>query len=287
MEVLVQQIVNGLVVGAAYILVATGFSLVFGVLDVPNLAHGELLMLGAYFTLTLLTAFGAASVPFPLAVLVASMGVGLVGILLNRGVFGRIKEHAPQLVAALAVSLGLQQIALFIWTSRPTRIPLTLPGNLVTDWFVVSYPRILIMAVAAITTGLLYLFLMRTRTGRGIRAMSENVDAARLMGVNTSLTGDITFFIGAAMAGLAGTLLAIILPLFPQMGGLPLLKAFAIVVASGVGNIAGAVVGGLVLGVLEALLAGYVSSVARDALAFLVIVVVLAVRPQGLLGGRE
>lgn len=281
----IQQIVNGLALGGTYALVALGLSLVFGVLLIPNFAHGELYMLGGVFTYGL-TAMG---LNFWAALLLAIPLVGIMGILLDRAVFRPI-QNAPGLsmmIAAFAASIILQQLVTFVWGTDSRTITSPMRGVWRTDFFIVSYYQITLFVTLGIVWGVMWFVLYRSRLGLAIRAVAQNRPAAVLMGIDLGKIRTITFFISAAIGGLAGAMLGASSPIYPSVGFTPMLKAFIVLVVGGIGNLWGAVIGGLALGVVEVMVAGYISSELQDIGAFAVLVLVLLVKPNGLLGRAE
>ncbi|SEQ23617.1 amino acid/amide ABC transporter membrane protein 1, HAAT family [Faunimonas pinastri] len=284
-ELLPQQLVNGLALGSSYALIALGLTLVFGVLQIPNFPHGELYMLGASFTYVLV----GYGVNFWLAVPIASLGVVLVGILLDQVGYRRIDRggNLSLMIAALAMSTVLQQVATLLWGAEPhtTRTPFT--GILRTPYFSIGIYQIVIFAAALLCWLFVWLVLHRSRLGLAIRAMAQNRTAALLMGIELTWVRIATFAIGALIGGIAGSLLGAAFPIYPTMGLNPVLKAFVILVIGGVGNLWGAIVGGFLLGILEILVAGYISSQLQDIGTFAILVVVLIIRPNGLFGRAE
>ncbi len=285
LELLPQQLVNGLALGSTYALVAMGLTLVFGVLLIPNFAHGELYMFGGFISYTLV----GLGLDFWIAVALAACAVALMGVVLDRLVFRPIQNAPPLslMIAALAASVIMQQIAALSWGTEPrtTRNPVS--GSLVTAHFTVTNYQILLFVVMFAVWLVLWLVLNRSRLGLAIRAVAQNRDAAVLMGISLNQVRIATFMLGAGIGGLAGALLGATFPIFPSVGVTPVLKAFVVLVIGGIGNLWGAVVGGLFLGLIEVLVAGYVSSGLQDTGAFLILVIVLLLRPQGLFGKAE
>jgi len=281
-DLLPQQLINGLALGSTYALVALGLTLIFGVLLIPNFAHGELYMLGAFMTYV----WVALGVPFWLATLLAVVLVMGLGGVLDRCVF-RPLESASALslmIAALATSIILQQAATLIWGTEPRTIPAPLTGVLRFVSFAVTQLQLVVMACVAAAFTVLWLVLHRSRLGLAIRATAQNTDAARLMGISMTQVRFATFAMGAALGALAGALLGATFPIYPTMGINPVLKAFVVLVLGGIGSLWGALSGGLLLGIAEVLVAGYIASELQDIGAFAILVLVLLIRPQGLFG---
>lgn len=285
-----QQLINGLTLGLIYALIAVGYTMVYGVIQLINFAHGEIYMLGAFFCVTLIT---AAGLPFYVAMLMAVVCCALCGILLDIIAY-RPLRRAPRLAAlitAIGMSIFLQNLALIIWGSRSKPFPRTaLPGYLTEQALTVgsvglSWLQLFIFAVAIGMMMLLYLVIQKTRIGTAMRALAQNRTAAALMGINVNRVISFTFALGSAMGAVAGILVAIYYnTLYPTMGYTAGVKAFAAAVLGGIGSVPGAMAGGVVLGVAEALGAGYVSSLYRDGVAYAVMIAVIVLRPSGILG---
>jgi len=285
LELLPQQLINGLALGSTYALVALGLTLIFGVLLIPNFAHGEFYMLGAFMTYALV----ASGVNFWISMLAAVAVVVALGVLVDRLVFRPI-EKAPSLslmISALAASIILQQTATIIWGTEARTIPAPLTGVIRTGFFAITQLQLVVMASLAAAFGGIWLVLHRSRLGLAIRATAQNRDAAMLMGISMSQVRFATFALGAALGAIAGALLGATFPIYPSMGVNPVLKAFVVLVLGGIGSLWGAVLGGLVLGVAEVLVAAYIASQLQDIGAFVILVLVLLTRPQGLLGRAQ
>jgi branched-chain amino acid transport system permease protein len=288
---IVQFVVNGLLVGSIFALVAIGFALIWGVVGIINLAHGEMMMLGgyvSYFTFLTLTGDGSGSGLLVLATVPVAVAVlYVVGYGLQRGIVTRVtdKDLFLTLLVTFGLSIFIQQAVLRAFSADPRSIgasfadpSFVLGGVVVPKMKLVSFFGTLGLTVA------LYLYLQKTRRGRAIRAVAQNPEAARLVGIDVRHTRSVTFGLSAAVAGGAGTFIATILNVTPQIGLNYTLKSFVIVVFGGVGSIPGALVGGLLLGTVEELTAGLVSSQLTLAVTFTLLVVLLVVKPQGLFG---
>jgi branched-chain amino acid transport system permease protein len=285
LEVLTQQIVNGLALGSSYALVALGLTLVFGVLRIPNFPHGEFYMLGASFNYVLV----GLGVNFWVATALAAVAVVVVGILVDQIAFKPIDTggNLALMISALAMSTLLQQAATIVWGSEPHTTAMPFSGVIRTAWFDIGLYQILILGATLACWLAVWLTLNRSRLGLAIRAMAQNRAAAQLMGIELNRVRIATFAIGAVIGGIAGALLGASFPIYPTMGVNPVLKAFVILVIGGVGNLWGAIVGGFALGIIEILVAGYISSELQDIGTFAVLVLVLIVRPNGLFGRAE
>jgi branched-chain amino acid transport system permease protein len=284
-----RQLVNGLALGSIYALVSIGFAMVYGILFFINFPHGEIMMIGMYIALMLLDKLGVPFViTFPLAmILTAMLGVSVEKVAYSR--LRTVRRLAP-LLSAMGLSLAFQNLALVVWGAKPLPYPTPplLEGEgLMLGGIRLSPTLILIFALSIILMVLLQVFFQKHIVGIGIRAVSQSLNSAKLMGVNPNLEISVTFAIGSALAAAGGMLLGIRYgSVYPTVGFNLMLKAFAACVLGGIGSIPGAVVGGLIIGVAETLAVGYISSAYRDAIAFLVLVLVLIFRPSGLLGGR-
>ena len=282
----VQHVVNGLIVGGGYALMGIGLTLIFGIMRVVNFAHGEFFMMGAFFLFTLFSLWG---LNFFMASVLSVLGVGLVGAAVERLVLRRLRQAPIEIpmLATVALSVIIQNAAILIWDPSPKTIkhvfsplPLTLgPIHVVSIRIFAG-----LVAVALIVGS--HLLIQKTRIGRAMRATFQDTDMARLTGVDVDRIYMFTFAFGAALAGASGALLGAVFWVYPAMGDLAALKSFAIVIMGGLGNFLGAIVGGLLLGVAESLGAGYISSGYKDAIGFVLIIVLLVWRPQGLFGGK-
>ena len=302
MDMLLQQIINGLVRGSMYALVALGYTMVYGIINLINFAHGEVLMVGALTSWTVLRALAGYALPGWLMLLIALIAAIVVCSALNfaiEKIAYRPLRSAPRLaplITAMGVSLLLQTLAMIVWKPTIKSYPILLPSEPFQVFgAVINSIQILILVVTAVTlAGLMYL-VNYTKLGRAMRATAENPRVAGLMGVKPDSVISATFVIGAALAALAGVMyVANYGSASHTMGFLPGLKAFTAAVFGGIGNLAGAMVGGVLLGLIEALGAGYIGALTggvlgsnyQDIFAFVVLILVLTLRPQGLLGER-
>ena len=302
MDTFIQQIINGLVLGSVYALVALGYTMVYGIINLINFAHGEVLMVGALTSWTVVSALADSGLPGWLMLLISLIAAIVVCSVLNFGIEKiayRPLRNAPRLaplITAMGVSLLLQTLAMILWKPNPKPFPILLPSEPFNiGGAVINTTQILILAITAITlVGLMFL-VNRTKLGRAMRATAENPRVAALMGVKPDLVISATFVIGAALAALAGVMYAANYgSVQHSMGFLPGLKAFTAAVFGGIGNLAGAMLGGVLLGLIEAMGAGYIGALTnnvlgsqyQDIFAFIVLIGVLTLRPQGLLGER-
>jgi branched-chain amino acid transport system permease protein len=303
-DIFFQQVLNGLVLGSVYALVALGYTMVYGILQLINFAHGEILMIGSMVSVSVVIA-GQKYFPGlnPVVLLVvataAAIPVCVVVSLIIERVAYRPLRNAPRLaplITAIGLSIVLQTLAMIIWKPNPIVFPNLLPNDPIHIGPAVLAPKqILILAVSTIMMIGLILLVNKTKLGRAMRATSENPRIAGLMGVNSNYVIAATFAIGAALAAVAGVLVGMNYNIVHfTMGFMPGLKAFTAAVLGGIGNIGGAMLGGLLLGVIESLGAGYIGDLTggflgsqyQDIFAFAVLIVVLIFRPSGLMGER-
>ena len=296
MEQFFQQLTNGLAVGGIYALIALGYTMVYGVLKLINFAHGDLFTIGAYLGLTLLTSLalndyvGGFLGLFILGVMVMGL-VGIIGILLERIAYRPLRQ-SPRLsavVSALGASIFFQNAVMLIYGAKFYVYPQDLLPVVPVNIFGLSIPlmRIIILLASVVMMIALYLFVQKTKIGTAIRAAAIDQGAARLMGIDVNFVIMIVFFIGPALGGAAGLMVGVYYGQINfTMGWIYGLKAFTAAILGGIGNIPGAMVGGLLLGVIEALGAAYISIAWKDAIALFVLILILIVRPTGLLGER-
>jgi branched-chain amino acid transport system permease protein len=304
MDTFIQQIINGLVLGSMYALVALGYTMVYGVLNLINFAHGDVLMIGAMTGLTILNILNQHFPDMPGAIKLA-IAIGgaipvcmIVNILIERIAYRRLR-NAPRLaplITAIGVSTLLNTFAMMIWGRNPLPFPQLLPSDPVAiGGALISPTQILLLALALVSMAGLVLLVEKTKMGRAMRATAENPRVAGLMGVDSNKVIIATFALGAALAAVAGVMWgANYASIQFSMGFLPGLKAFCAAVLGGIGNIYGAMLGGIVLGIIESLGAGYIGDLTggflgshyQDIFAFVVLIIVLTVRPSGIMGER-
>ncbi len=293
---LIQQLVNALTLGAIYSLIALGYTLVYGILTMINFAHSEVLMLGAFMALglaSLLPAIFGTGVVGLVGLFILSMaGAGIINVLIERFAYRPLRSlsRLAPLISAIGVSIILQN-GVFLWISTQS---LRFPEPVAIDQVsvlgaTISTLQIIILASALILMALLHFFVEHTRVGKAMRACSDDIQTAGLMGINPNFVIALTFFVGGALGGAAGVLYGMNYGSIKyNLGFLPGAKAFTAAVLGGIGNIRGAVLGGFILGFLEVLASGYIPNGAqwRDVIAFAVLIIVLLVRPSGLLGEK-
>lgn len=282
---LLEQVVNGLMIGSIYVLVALGMVLIFGVMQVLNFAHGVLFMAGGYvchFAFFNLTGNYPASIALSMAVL------GVVGLALEAAVFRRLRDNVQmQIVASLGLVLVIQNGVVALWGPQALQMRVSAAQTIVhLGPLSFTAQHFIIIATVAASVALLQLFLARSRFGTAVRAVSQNPEAARVVGIDTNRIFLFTFATASALAALGGALLGPLFLIFPQMGDLPLLKALTAIVLGGMGSVPGAVIGGLAIGVVESVSTLVIPTDFRDTAVFGLLILVLLVRPWGLFGVR-
>jgi branched-chain amino acid transport system permease protein len=280
-----QQIVNALNLGAMYSLLAIGYTMVYGIIKLINFAHGEIFMCGAFFTWWFMTSF---AVPFPIAALLGIMLSTVLGIGVERIAY-RPLRNAPRfavIISVLGMSIFLQNMARIIWGAESQTFEVDFDvAPIIIGNVVIPIKKVFILATSFVLMVFLGLYVKKTYIGKAMRATAADPEAAEMMGININAVIVLTFAIGSAMGAVAGILFAINYnSIDPFMGFNAGLKAFTAAVLGGIGNIYGAMIGGILLGLFEGIGAGYISSMYRDAFAFGVLILVLIFRPEGLLG---
>ena len=304
MDVLLQQIINGLVLGSMYALVALGYTMVYGIIGLINFAHGDVLMIGALTSWTIIVQAREAAPSMPgwallvLAALISMIVCAVINFSIEKLAYKPLRNSprlAP-LITAIGMSILLQTLAMIVWKPNPKSYPTLLPSEpFHLGGAVISPTQVTILATTAIVLSLLMFMVNKTRLGRAMRATAENPRVAGLMGIRPDVVISATFIIGAMLAAIAGIMWASNYGTVQHsMGFMPGLKAFVAAVFGGIGNLAGAVVGGISLGLIESLGAGYLGPLTggflgsqySDIFAFIVLAIVLTLRPSGLLGER-
>jgi branched-chain amino acid transport system permease protein len=286
-----QQLVNGLSLGSIYALIALGYTMVYGVLRLINFAHGDVYMVGAYAGYYLSRKLKGDE-PSLLAALLVMLGSMLVcavfGVIIERFAYRPVRRAArlSLLITAIGVSLLIENAGQLIFGPDPKFFPSLAPrADFILGGVRVTSEQLTVITVSFLLMVLLRFFILKTRTGKAMRAVSFNLDAAKLMGISTDRIIAVTFALGSALAAAAGVLIGMQIPkIDPLMGIMYGLKAFVAAVLGGIGNIPGAVLGGLLIGTSEVMVVGYLSSTYRDAIAFGILILVLLLRPQGILG---
>ena len=283
MELFLQQVFNGIMLGSTYAIVALGLTLVYGILHVPNFAHGHMYMLGAYLCFFLITIFGFAYWP---AVAMAAILMAIAGVILEFLVYKPLRNDAGfnPFIAALGALIILENAVVVLWGPEGHRIPNPYPGIIDAFGITMSQQRLLVIGAAFIMIVLLQLFIKKTTLGSTIEAVAQNKEGSTLVGINVNFVSAMTFAISTALAAMAACLVAPIFMISPSMGSMVGMKAFVIVILGGLGSIPGAIVGGLILGLIEAIGGGYFSAAYKDVFGFGALVLILAIRPTGLFG---
>ena len=302
MDTFLQQLVNGLTLGAVYAVVALGYTMVYGIIQLINFAHGEVVMIGAMVAFSVISALAGTTVP-PVLIVFAGILVAIpvcmvVGYAMERIAY-RPLRGAPRLaplITAIGISIILQHVALLVWSRNPLAFPQIIPlASYEVGGAIITGVQIAIILTSVLMMGALTLMVYRTKLGIAMRATSQNPQVAGLMGIDIDRVIAFTFIVGAALGAVAGVMVGTYYGVAHySMGALLGMKAFSAAVLGGIGNLAGAMLGGILLGIVEALTAGYIGDLTndvfgsnyQDVFAFLVLIAVLVFRPSGLLGER-
>ena len=281
-------LISGISLGSVYAIIALGYTMVYGIAKMLNFAHGDIIMIGGYVSFVAVSSLGLN--PW-IAMLIAMVVCTLLGVLIERFAYKPLRQATSLavLITAIGVSYLLQNAALLIWGANPKVYTPIISGtlNLFGGQLSVSYISLLTVAACIIIMIALTVFTSKSKLGKAMRACSEDKGAALLMGINVTRTISLTFAIGSALAAIAGVLLCSSYPtLMPTTGSMPGIKAFTAAVFGGIGSIPGAFIGGILLGVIEALAKAYISTQLSNSIVFAVLIVVLLVRPVGLLGKK-
>ena len=284
---LVSNLINGISLGSVYAIIALGYTMVYGIAKMLNFAHGDVIMVGAYISYV---STASLNVPPLLSVVIAMAVCTVLGILIEGLAYRPLRKASSLavLITAIGVSYLLQNAALLIWGSTPISFASVVPFDSVSLFggkLVITAESIVTVAVSIVIMVLLNLFTKKGKMGKAMRAVSEDKDAAQLMGINTNATISMTFAIGSALAAVAGVLLCSAYPMLtPTTGSMPGIKAFTAAVFGGIGSIPGAMLGGIMLGFIEIFATSYISSELSNAILFAILIIVLLVKPTGLLG---
>jgi branched-chain amino acid transport system permease protein len=286
MEDLLEQLIHGLTLGSMYAMVAAGLALMFGVVRLINFAHGEFFMLGAY---AFWFAFEVLGLPYALAVLVAAGAMAVFGVVYQRTIIRAILDRSwhVQLVATLATSIVMTNLAIIVFGTQAKEVPTRLSSTILqVGELRIAWHRLLVLGASLVIFAALHWFVRRTKIGKAMRAMSQNREACAVVGVDVQRVALVTFSLSAALAGGAAALVTPLFNIYPDMGALLTLKAFAAVIVGGFGYVQGAIAASFIIGLTESLAAGYISYAYKDAIAFVIMIAVLLWRPQGLFGRR-
>jgi branched-chain amino acid transport system permease protein len=279
-----QLFINGLLHGGIYALISIGLTMIWGVMQIVNFAHGEYLMLGMYGSFWIFTLYGLD--PY-LALFIIAPALFLLGVLTQKTVIDPILDapHAAQIFATVGLSIVLQNLTLFLWKAdyRTIRLETTI-DNLKFSGLVISFPRLMAFVITLAMVIALFLFLKRTYVGKALRATADNKKAAQLMGINVKRVYYLALGIGTASVGVAGGILMPMYSVFPTAGAYFALTAFVVVVLGGMGSMTGAFIGGLLIGVVEAFSGFFLAPALKEVVYFLVFILILVFRPAGLMG---
>lgn len=288
MSQFLQQVINGLSLGSIYALIALGYTMVYGIIKLINFAHGDIYMLGAYVAFITTTYFGFSFFP----AMIASMVVcGILGVLIERIAYKPLR-HATRiaaLITAIGVSYVLEYTTQYVMGSEVKTYPTLLSNaSFSLGPVTISMQQVYIFTITIVLMIALQLIIKKTKMGRAMRAVSVDEDAAKLMGINVDTTISFTFLLGSSLAGVAGILVGIYYnSIDPLMGMIPGLKAFIAAVFGGIGSVPGAMIGGLFIGIAETMVVAYGSSLYRDAIVYLILILILIIKPDGLLGKNQ
>ncbi|MCX7023526.1 MAG: branched-chain amino acid ABC transporter permease [Spirochaetes bacterium] len=280
-----QQLVNGLSIGSIYALMAVGYSLVYSIMNFSNFAHGSVIMLGAYLGYYSMTLLG---LPFWLAFIAAALGTALIAVVLERLAYKPLRDRKATflyfIITAMGASIFIDNFVIATIGPTPKMFPAVFAqGPILFGKIALGRIDLAMFVISAICLAALIIFIDYTKMGKAIQATSFNMKASTLMGINTNMVIFIVFAIGGALAGIAGVLYGMKYQVFPQIGGITL-KSFIAAVFGGLGSLPGALLGALVLGLVETLVSGYLSTQYRDLIAFLILITMLIVRPSGIMG---
>ena len=280
-------LINGISLGSIYAIIALGYTMVYGIAKMLNFAHGDVIMVGGYMAFCSTSYLGWPAIP---SILFSILVCTILGMVIEKLAYKPLRNATSLavLITAIGVSYFLQNAALLIWTSNPKAFPNLVPGNGITvgSAQVSSVTLVTIIACILIMLALTF-FTSKTKMGKSMRAVSEDKGAAQLMGINVNATISLTFAIGSGLAAIAGVLLCSAYPtLMPTTGSMPGIKAFTAAVFGGIGSIPGAMLGGILLGIIEIFAKAYISTQLSDAIVFAVLIIILIVKPTGLLGRK-
>lgn len=284
-NIFVQLLVLGLVRGSMYALMGVGLSLIFGIMEIVNFAHGELFMMGCYI---MYFVAAMAGLPFPMGIIASGAGLLIVGIMLEKGLISTLRKKAGRewLMDSFVLTIGLmvifQNLALIIFGAIQRGITNLVVGQMVIRGVVFIYDHLIILSLALLTVGLLWYFIKYTAMGKAIRATSQHSEAAQTLGIDVSKMYAVAFGIGAALAGIAGALLITLFPANPNAGMGPVLKSFVVVILGGLGNIRGAIAAGILVGLLEAFAMFFLAGGWQNVIVTCIVIAVLVFKPAGL-----
>ncbi len=279
------MILNGVTLGTNYVLMALGFTMIFGVLRIVNFAHGEFYMLGAFFVLTVITELQIGYFP---AVVIAVISVGLLGLFTEEVIFRRFRDKELEgMIVALGLSILIQNLGLVTWGPYDLSIPPVFTGVLKIGSMFYPVERLMVVLLSFLLMAGFYLFLKRTKLGLAIQAIAQDTEIARVQGMRINRLYPLAFAIGTGLAAAAGAVIGPLFQLNPWMGIMPQVKAFIVVILGGIGSIPGAFLGGFILGVAESFVSTYATKAIADMLGFIIVICILLFRPSGLFGHSQ
>lgn len=288
MVTFLRQLINGIQVGSIYALVALGYTMVYGIIKLLNFAHGDFIMVGAYISIFSIPVLVQIGVPAWFCIIISVIFCSVLGVVTERIAYKPLRGSSSLsvLITAIGVSLFLENLFLILFTSSPKPFPAIFNvGELQFGGIKISGSTILTIIVSALVMVILQLFIKKTKMGKAMRAVSENGKASILMGIDVNNTISLTFAIGSALAGIASVMYCTAYPMVdPYMGSMLGLKAFIAAVLGGIGSVPGAMLGGFVIGIVESMTKAYISSQLADAVVFGILIIVLLVKPTGILG---
>lgn len=280
-----QQILNGLVTGSTYAMLALGLTLIYGILGIPNFAHGQAYMWAAYGTFFMIS----LGMNYWVVLVVVSFIFVLLGMAIEWAVFRPLtnKPHINGFIAAIGLVMIMESLVLIVFGAEYKKFTGAFSEIVSVGGLILTKQRIICVIGSIVLIFLLYLFINHTRLGEAIHAIAQDSVGAKLVGINVKFNSAIAFGLGTGLAATAAALIAPVFLVFPQMGGMLNLKAFVIIILGSMGNLVGAVIGGFLMGLVEALVSGYLSASYKDFIAFGILVLVLIIKPTGLFGGKQ
>ncbi len=279
-------IINGLVLGSIYALIALGINLIWSITDIPDFSQGGIYVISAYVVYFSITTL---NLPWYIAIVAAALAGAVMAFCFEKFLYRRWRGRTDhiQLLCAIALFFLLANLAIYLWTAKSLNLEHYIMGKAEIFGVGVSYQRLMIIVVVIVLFILINLFLMKTKTGKAIRAATQDIEVAPWMGIDINKVFSIIFAMGGALSGIAAALVAPVFAVYPMMGELPLLKALVVVILGGKGSLVGTLIAGMGLGILESLGAGYISASYQHGYAFIILLIVLVFKPQGLFGSRK